>query len=91
MCRGEKLPSPADLIDTVRDVVADLGLTIVIEPVRRTSPCTSPLVSPLRWPGSVTRGFSKPKEVVLAAETVLPALRGRGAPWWPTRPRWSTR
>ena len=35
-CRGEKLPSPADLIDTVRDVVADLGLTIVIEPVRRS-------------------------------------------------------
>ena len=35
--RGEKLPSPADLIDTVRDVIADLGLTIIIEPVRR--PC----------------------------------------------------
>ena len=32
--RGEKLPSPADLIDTVRDVIADLGLTIIIEPVR---------------------------------------------------------
>ncbi|KAK9831322.1 hypothetical protein WJX81_002115 [Elliptochloris bilobata] len=32
--KGEKLPSPADLIDTVRDVVADLGLTIIIEPGR---------------------------------------------------------
>ena len=28
------MPSPADLIDTVRDVVADLGLTLIIEPVR---------------------------------------------------------
>ncbi len=33
-CRGDVLPSPKDLIDTVRDLVSSLGLTIVIEPGR---------------------------------------------------------
>lgn len=28
------LPTPKDLIDTVRDLVKDLGLTLVIEPGR---------------------------------------------------------
>lgn len=52
--RGEKLPSPADLIDTVRDVIADLGLTIIIEPVRR--PCAWGIKTLYElcscWPGS---------------------------------------
>ena len=51
MRRGEKLPSPADLIDTVRDVVADLGLTIIIEPVRRASLCMSCHSQSLCCPG----------------------------------------
>lgn len=33
-CRGEVLPTPKDLIDTVRDLVSSLGLTLVIEPGR---------------------------------------------------------
>ncbi len=32
--RGDVLPTPKDLIDTVRDLVKDLGLTLVIEPGR---------------------------------------------------------
>ena len=32
--QGDKLPTPQDLIDTVRDLVASLGLTLVIEPGR---------------------------------------------------------
>ena len=27
-------PSPADLVNTVRDLVADLGLTMILEPGR---------------------------------------------------------
>ncbi|GIL60438.1 hypothetical protein Vafri_15029 [Volvox africanus] len=32
--QGQVLPTPTDLIDTVRDIVKDLGLTLVIEPGR---------------------------------------------------------
>lgn len=32
--KGEVLPTPKDLIDTVRDLVSSLGLTIIIEPGR---------------------------------------------------------
>lgn len=32
--KGDKLPTPMDLIDTVRDLVSSLGLTLVIEPGR---------------------------------------------------------
>jgi diaminopimelate decarboxylase len=32
--QGAQLPTPKDLIDTVRDLVADLGLVLVIEPGR---------------------------------------------------------
>ena len=34
MLRGDKLPTPKDLIDTVRSTVADQDLTIIIEPGR---------------------------------------------------------
>lgn len=34
MRRGVELPTPTDLIDTVRKDVKDLGLTLVIEPGR---------------------------------------------------------
>ncbi|KAK9811531.1 hypothetical protein WJX72_005478 [[Myrmecia] bisecta] len=43
--RGDKLPSPKDLIDTVRSIVADLGLTIIIEPGRSMVGNTSALVN----------------------------------------------
>lgn len=33
-CRGDILPTPKDLIDTVRDLVSSLGLTLIIEPGR---------------------------------------------------------
>ena len=52
MRRGEKLPSPADLIDTVRDVVADLGLTIVIEPVCCSHLSTGSFMSCFCWPAA---------------------------------------
>lgn len=32
--RGAILPTPKDLIDTVRDLVSSLGLTLIIEPGR---------------------------------------------------------
>lgn len=32
--QGDKLPTPQDLIDTVRDLVSSLGVTLVIEPGR---------------------------------------------------------
>ena len=40
--RGDILPTPKDLIDTVRDLVSSLGLTLIIEPGRSmvaTSSC----------------------------------------------------
>ena len=33
-CRGDVFPSPADLVGTVRNLVADLGLTMILEPGR---------------------------------------------------------
>ena len=33
-CRGEVLPTPKDLIDTVRDLIASEGLTLILEPGR---------------------------------------------------------
>lgn len=40
-----KLPSPTDLIDTVRDIVKELGLTLVIEPGRSMVATSSALVN----------------------------------------------
>ncbi|KAI8475040.1 MAG: diaminopimelate decarboxylase [Monoraphidium minutum] len=40
-----KLPSPTDLIDTVRDIVKSLGLTLVIEPGRSMVATSSALVN----------------------------------------------
>eukprot|EP01024_Parvocaulis_polyphysoides_P042025 TRINITY_DN3850_c0_g1_i2.p1 TRINITY_DN3850_c0_g1~~TRINITY_DN3850_c0_g1_i2.p1 ORF type:complete len:488 (-),score=57.63 TRINITY_DN3850_c0_g1_i2:82-1545(-) len=42
---GQKLPTPTDLIDTVRDVIKDLGLTIIIEPGRSMVGNTAALVN----------------------------------------------
>lgn len=33
-CRGDKIPSPKDLIDTIRGTVAGEGFTLIIEPGR---------------------------------------------------------
>ncbi len=43
--RGDILPTPKDLIDTVRDVIKDLGLTIVIEPGRSMVATSGALVN----------------------------------------------
>lgn len=43
--KGDKLPTPTDLIDTVRDIVKDLGLTLVIEPGRSMVANSSALVN----------------------------------------------
>jgi diaminopimelate decarboxylase len=43
--RGDVLPTPKDLIDTVRDVISDLGLTIVIEPGRSMVATSAALVN----------------------------------------------
>eukprot|EP00891_Asterochloris_glomerata_P008055 jgi/Astpho2/8055/fgenesh1_pm.00120_%23_4_t len=43
--RGDKLPTPMDLIDTVRDLVQDLGLTIIIEPGRSMVATSAALVN----------------------------------------------
>ena len=40
-----KLPSPSDLIDTVRDIVKEQGLTLVIEPGRSMVANSSALVN----------------------------------------------
>lgn len=85
--RGEKLPSPADLIDTVRDVVADLGLTIVIEPVRRSRLSTRSFMSCFGWPANVISRLFNPNDS--SPETAPhPDVPGRDALWWPTRRRW---
>ncbi len=39
------LPTPTDLIDTVRDIVKELGLTLVIEPGRSMVATGSALVN----------------------------------------------
>jgi diaminopimelate decarboxylase len=44
-CRGDKLPTPKDLIDTIRGVVEDLGLTIIIEPGRSMVATSAALVN----------------------------------------------
>lgn len=43
--RGDVLPTPKDLIDTVRDLVASLGLTLIIEPGRSMVANTSAFVN----------------------------------------------
>ena len=43
--RGDKLPTPKDLIDTIRGVVEDLGLTIIIEPGRSMVATSAALVN----------------------------------------------
>lgn len=43
--QGDVLPTPMDLIDTVRDIVNDLGLTLVIEPGRSMVANSSALVN----------------------------------------------
>lgn len=43
--RGEKLPTPQDLIDTVRDLVASTGLTLILEPGRSMVATSSALVN----------------------------------------------
>ena len=45
VCRGDKIPSPADLVNTVRDLVADLGLTMILEPGRSMIGNASALVN----------------------------------------------
>lgn len=42
---GQVLPTPTDLIDTVRDIIRELGLTLVIEPGRSMVATTSALVN----------------------------------------------
>jgi len=44
-CRGDKIPSPADLVNTVRDLVVDLGLTMILEPGRSMIGNASALVN----------------------------------------------
>eukprot|EP00877_Chromochloris_zofingiensis_P005286 jgi/Chrzof1/14759/Cz09g15050.t1 len=43
--KGDVLPSPSDLINTVRDVVKQLGLTLIIEPGRSMVATSSALVN----------------------------------------------
>lgn len=43
--KGDILPTPTDLINTVRDIVKDLGLTLVIEPGRSMVATSSALVN----------------------------------------------
>jgi hypothetical protein len=61
--RGDVLPSPKDLIDTVRDIVKDLGLTLVIEPGRSMVANSSALVNTVtggRGGGGLTRRWPNP-------------------------------
>ena len=44
-CRGDILPTPTDLIDTVRDIVKQSGLTLIIEPGRSMVATSSALVN----------------------------------------------
>ena len=48
------LPTPTDLVDTVRELVTSLGLTLVIEPGRSTVATTGALVN--RVTGVKTNG-----------------------------------
>jgi hypothetical protein len=43
--RGDILPTPTDLIDTVRDIVKASGLTLIIEPGRSMVATSSALVN----------------------------------------------
>lgn len=52
--RGDAFPSPADLVDTVRDLVADLGLTMILEPGRSMIGNASALVNTVT--GTKTNG-----------------------------------
>lgn len=52
--KGEKLPTPQDLIDTVRDLVASTGLTLILEPGRSMVATSSALVNTVT--GTKTNG-----------------------------------
>jgi diaminopimelate decarboxylase len=43
--RGDILPTPTDLINTVRDIVKESGLTLIIEPGRSMVATSSALVN----------------------------------------------
>jgi diaminopimelate decarboxylase len=55
--QGDILPTPKDLIDTVRDIVRDLGLTLVIEPGRSMVANSAALVNTVT--GSKTNGSKR--------------------------------
>lgn len=59
-CRGDKLPTPTDLIDTVRDIVKDLGLTLVIEPGRSMVATSSAFVNTVTGEPAAADGTSQP-------------------------------
>jgi hypothetical protein len=44
-CRGDILPTPTDLINTVRDIVKSSGLTLIIEPGRSMVATSSAFVN----------------------------------------------
>ena len=46
--RGEQLPSPKDLIDTVRDLVQSTGLTLILEPGRSLVATSAALINTVR-------------------------------------------
>ncbi len=48
MCRGDKLPTPKNLIDTVRDLVTASGLKLILEPGRSMIATSSALVNTVR-------------------------------------------
>ena len=54
MCRGDKIPSPKDLIDTIRGTVAGEGFTLIIEPGRSMIGNTGVLVNQVT--GTKTNG-----------------------------------
>lgn len=51
VCRGDILPTPTDLIDTVREIVQQSGLTLIIEPGRSMVATSSALVNTVTGQG----------------------------------------
>ena len=43
--RGDKIPSPRDLVEQIRDTIVDLGLTLILEPGRSLVANTGALVN----------------------------------------------
>jgi diaminopimelate decarboxylase len=78
-CRGDILPTPTDLINTVRDIVKSSGLTLIIEPGRSMVATSSAFVNTVTGEAAegclVQSAFAQPDAGFFSVSTRLYSCR----------------